>query len=123
MPWVDPATQRSEFDRLKDSAPAAMLGKFKDRSAYLDALGPTEEWLEGIPLGTIAHFGPGLPKPRSGVRWSITAGHRLAIPGSRGVNAYPWCPRSNAVTSTNMTLGTSPQLQENWAVSGELGRT
>lgn len=50
--WVDPTTRRSEFDRLKDSAQAATLGKFKDRLAYLarlDALGPTEEWLEGIP--------------------------------------------------------------------------
>jgi hypothetical protein len=40
--WVDPATRRSEFDRLKDSAQAATLGKFKDRLAHLaglDALG------------------------------------------------------------------------------------
>ncbi|WP_198287046.1 hypothetical protein [Frankia sp. QA3] len=57
--WVDPATRRSELDRLKDSAQAATLGKFKDRLAYLarlDALGPTGEWLEGIPPGKIAHF-------------------------------------------------------------------
>jgi hypothetical protein len=32
------------------------------------------------------------------------------------VNAYPWCPRSNAVNSTNTTLCTSSQLEENWAV-------
>jgi len=34
----------------EDSAQAATLGKFKDRLAYLaglDALGPTEQWLEG----------------------------------------------------------------------------
>jgi hypothetical protein len=57
--WVDPATRRSGFDWLKDSAQAATLGKFKDRLAYLaglDALGPTEEWLKGIPPGKIAHF-------------------------------------------------------------------
>jgi TnpA family transposase len=57
--WVDPATRRSEFDRLKDSAQAPTLGKFKDRLAYLaglDVLGPTERWLEGIPPGKIAHF-------------------------------------------------------------------
>ncbi len=34
------------------------------------------------------------------------------------VNAYPWCTRSNAVTSTNPTLCTSSQLQENWTVTG-----
>ncbi|MDR7304480.1 Tn3 family transposase [Haloactinomyces albus] len=57
--WVDPASRRSEFDRLKDSAQAATLGKFKQRLAYLawlDGLGPTEQWLEGIPPGKIAHF-------------------------------------------------------------------
>ncbi len=57
--WVDPATRRSELDRLKDSAQAATLGKLKDRLVYLarlDALGPTGEWLEGIPPGKIAHF-------------------------------------------------------------------
>ncbi|OLM28770.1 transposase [Pseudonocardia sp. Ae717_Ps2] len=57
--WVDPATRRSEFDRLKDSAGAATLGKFKDRLARLaalDALGPTELWLDGIPPGKVAHF-------------------------------------------------------------------
>jgi hypothetical protein len=57
--WVDPATRRSEFDRLKDSAGAATLGKFKDRLVHLaalDAFGPTEQWLDGIPPGKVAHF-------------------------------------------------------------------
>jgi hypothetical protein len=57
--WVDPGTRRSEFDRMKDSPQAATLGKFRDRLAHLtglDALGPTEQWLEGIPPGKIAHF-------------------------------------------------------------------
>jgi hypothetical protein len=56
---VDPVTRRSEFDRLKDPAKAATLGKFKTRLAYLqalDALGPTESWLDGVPPGKIAHF-------------------------------------------------------------------
>ncbi|MET7339121.1 DUF4158 domain-containing protein, partial [Nonomuraea sp. NPDC005650] len=56
---VDPVTQRSEYDALKDVAQAASLGKFKARLAFLrdlDALGPTEEWLESTPPGKIAHF-------------------------------------------------------------------
>ncbi|MFD8565208.1 DUF4158 domain-containing protein, partial [Streptosporangium canum] len=56
---VDPVTRRSEYDGLKDVAQAASLGKFKGRLAFLrdlDALGPTEVWLEGIPPGKIAHF-------------------------------------------------------------------
>ncbi len=56
---VEPATRRSGFDRLKDPARAASLGKFKARLAHLaelDALGPTEVWLEGIAPGKIGHF-------------------------------------------------------------------
>ncbi|GAA1626543.1 Tn3 family transposase [Nonomuraea maheshkhaliensis] len=56
---VDPVTRRSEYDGLKDVAQAASLGKFKGRLAFLqdlDAFGPTEVWLEGIPPGKIAHF-------------------------------------------------------------------
>ncbi len=56
---VDPATRRSGFDRLKDPALAASLGKFRQRLVYLaelDALGPTEVWLEGIPPGKIGNF-------------------------------------------------------------------
>jgi len=52
-------TRRSGFDRLKDPARAASLGKFKARLAHLaelDALGPTEVWLEGIAPGKIGHF-------------------------------------------------------------------
>jgi hypothetical protein len=52
-------TRRSEFDRLKDVAKAASLGKFRQRLellAVIDAIGPTENWLEGIPPGKIAHF-------------------------------------------------------------------
>ena len=60
-----------------------------------------------------ADLGPGLPKPRSGARWSITASHRLAIPGSREYECLSLVPQSSAVTSTNATLCTSPQLQEN----------
>ncbi len=56
---ADPVTRRSEFDRLKDVAKAASLGKFTQRLellASIDALGPTEAWLEGIPPGKIVHF-------------------------------------------------------------------
>jgi TnpA family transposase len=56
---VDPSNRRSEFDRLKDPAKAATLGKLKLRLAHLadlDALGPTEVWLRGVPPGKISHF-------------------------------------------------------------------
>jgi TnpA family transposase len=56
---VDPTTRRSGFDRLKDPARAATLGKFKARLAHLqelDDLGGTEVWLQGVPPGKIAHF-------------------------------------------------------------------
>ncbi|MFF0312149.1 Tn3 family transposase [Streptosporangium sp. NPDC004379] len=56
---VNPVTRRSEYDGLKDVAQAASLGKFKGRLAFLrdlDALGPTEVWLEGVPPGKVAHF-------------------------------------------------------------------
>ncbi|MEU8151642.1 Tn3 family transposase [Nonomuraea sp. NPDC048901] len=56
---VDPVTRRSEYDGLKDVAQAASLGKFKARLAFLqnlDALGPTEKWVEAIPPGKVAHF-------------------------------------------------------------------
>ncbi|EHY87515.1 Tn3 family transposase [Saccharomonospora azurea] len=57
--WLDPTSRRSEFDRLKTPAQAATLGKFKLRLAHLqevDALGPTERWLDGIPSTKLAHF-------------------------------------------------------------------
>jgi hypothetical protein len=56
---VDPVTRRSEYDGLKDVAQAASLGKFKGRLTFLqalDALGPTEIWLGGVPPGKVAHF-------------------------------------------------------------------
>ncbi|GGU02159.1 hypothetical protein GCM10010177_71910 [Actinomadura citrea] len=56
---VDPVSRRSEFDRLKDVAKAASLGKFKQRSALLadlDAIGPTGVWLQDVPAGKVAHF-------------------------------------------------------------------
>lgn len=56
---VDPITRRSEFDRVKDTAKAASLGKFKARLDYLrqlDDLGPTEVWLADVPPGKVAHF-------------------------------------------------------------------
>ena len=56
---VDPSNRRSEFDRLKTPAKAATIGKLKLRLAHLaelDALGPTEAWLQGVPPGKISHF-------------------------------------------------------------------
>lgn len=56
---VDPVSRRSEFDRLKDVAKAASLGKFKQRLALLadlDAIGATGAWLQGVPAGKVAHF-------------------------------------------------------------------
>ncbi|MEU7634139.1 hypothetical protein AB0C34_29895 [Nocardia sp. NPDC049220] len=52
-------TRRSEFDRMKDPAKQASLGKFRQRlehMAALDALGATEQWLDGIPSGKVGHF-------------------------------------------------------------------
>ncbi|WP_460304036.1 DUF4158 domain-containing protein [Actinocorallia aurea] len=56
---VDPLTRRSEFDRMKDVAKAASLNRFRERLellAAMDAIGPTEVWLEGVPPGKVAHF-------------------------------------------------------------------
>ena len=56
---VDPAIRRSEFDRLKDPAKAATIGKLKARLKHLadlDAIGPTETWLAGVPMAKIGHF-------------------------------------------------------------------
>ena len=51
---VDPVTWRSEFDRLKDVAKSALLGKFRLRLELppdIGAIGPTGEWLDGAPPG------------------------------------------------------------------------
>lgn len=56
---ADPATRRSEFDRLKDPAKATTIGKLKARLKHLadlDAIGPTEAWLAGVPMAKIGHF-------------------------------------------------------------------
>lgn len=56
---VDPVSRRSEFDRLKDVAKAASLGKFRQRLALLadlDAIGPTGAWLQGVPAGKVGHL-------------------------------------------------------------------
>ncbi|WP_436778293.1 Tn3 family transposase [Yinghuangia sp. YIM S09857] len=56
---VDPAVRRSQFDRLKDPAKAATVGKLKARLAHLaalDAIGPTGAWLVGVPMAKVGHF-------------------------------------------------------------------
>lgn len=55
--WVDPTTRRSEFDRLKDSARAAALGKFKDRLAYLADMFTVEACLRDLDEQAIASLG------------------------------------------------------------------
>jgi hypothetical protein len=80
---VDPVTRRSEFDRLKDPAQAATVSKFKQRLAYLaglDALGPTEVWLEGVPPGKIAHFaGEARVTDAADMRKVTSAGKQLTL--------------------------------------------
>ncbi|MEV4394824.1 DUF4158 domain-containing protein [Nonomuraea sp. NPDC049607] len=73
------ASRRSEFDRLKDVAKAASLGKFKERLALLgaiDALGPTGTWLQSVPPGKVAHFAGkrGSPTRPTCARWARTSG-------------------------------------------------
>ena len=56
---TDPLSGRSGVDRLKAPAKAATLSKFKtrlDHLAWLDGLGPTGQWLAGVPAQKIAHF-------------------------------------------------------------------
>ncbi|WP_246238311.1 DUF4158 domain-containing protein, partial [Acrocarpospora corrugata] len=56
---VEPASRRSEFDRIKTPAQAPTLSKFKERLAHLqalDAIGSSERWLAGVPPGKVAHF-------------------------------------------------------------------
>jgi Domain of unknown function (DUF4158) len=56
---TDPVSGRSGVDGLKAPAKAATLSKFKARLAYLawlDGLGPTEQWLAGVSAQKIAHF-------------------------------------------------------------------
>jgi hypothetical protein len=56
---VDPVTRRSDFDRPKTTAPAATVQRLKNQVAHLtwlDSLGPTEAWLEGVPPAKVSHF-------------------------------------------------------------------
>jgi TnpA family transposase len=55
----EPISRRSGYDRLKRTAPAATLSKFREHLellAWLDALGGTDEWLAGVPAAKISHF-------------------------------------------------------------------
>jgi hypothetical protein len=92
---VDPVSQRSEYDGLKDVAQAALLGKFKGRLAFLqdlDSFGPTEMWLEGVEGSETGSDQP-LPHPAarfcripvaSRFRWSSLLAVRLRF---RTINA------------------------------------
>ena len=80
---VDPVRRRSEFDRLKDPAQASTVSKLKKRLAHLaalDALGPTEVWLAGVPPGKIAHFaGEARVTDAADVRKVLTGDKRLTL--------------------------------------------
>lgn len=56
---ADPVRRRSRFDRVKMVAGAATVGHLKDHVkhlAELEAIGPTEVWLEGVLPAKVAHF-------------------------------------------------------------------
>ncbi|MGH3755398.1 MAG: DUF4158 domain-containing protein [Pseudonocardiaceae bacterium] len=56
---VAPGQRRSEYDRLKDTARNPSISKLKqwlEHLSTLDALGPTEKWLEGLAASKISHF-------------------------------------------------------------------
>jgi hypothetical protein len=76
---VDPVSRRSEFDELKEVAQAASLTKFKTRLKFLrhlDALGPTQDWLDGVPPGKVAHFAAPCAGP-GGARCQPTGSRRM----------------------------------------------
>jgi hypothetical protein len=56
---VDPLSRRSGLVKLTAAAPKATVSRLKQHVAllcWLDGLGPTEEWLDGIPPAKIARF-------------------------------------------------------------------
>jgi hypothetical protein len=55
----DLVSRRSGIDRLKQTAPAATLSKFREHLellTWLDAVGPTDTWLAGVPAAKVSHF-------------------------------------------------------------------
>jgi hypothetical protein len=56
---VDPVSRRSRLAELTQPAPKATVTRLKKHLAFLcwlDELGPTQEWLAGIPPAKITHF-------------------------------------------------------------------
>ncbi|MGH3708160.1 MAG: Tn3 family transposase [Pseudonocardiaceae bacterium] len=56
---VDPVSRQSALPRLTRAAPKATVSRLKQHVAWLrwlDELGPTATWLEGVPPAKIAHF-------------------------------------------------------------------
>ncbi|MGZ4543213.1 MAG: DUF4158 domain-containing protein [Mycobacteriaceae bacterium] len=56
---VDPVRRRSDFERIKDPPGAATISGLRmwlEHLGWLDGLGPTEQWLEGISPTKIGHF-------------------------------------------------------------------
>ncbi|MGZ4561900.1 MAG: DUF4158 domain-containing protein [Mycobacteriaceae bacterium] len=56
---VDPVRRRGDFERIKDPPGAATISGLRmwlEHLGWLDGLGPTEQWLEGISPTKIGHF-------------------------------------------------------------------
>jgi hypothetical protein len=56
---VDGSSRRSRFDDLKRPSGAAMLSRFTGhlaRLAWMDVLGSTASWVDGVPAAKVAHF-------------------------------------------------------------------
>jgi hypothetical protein len=56
---VDPLSRQSALPRLTRPVPRATVSRLREHIAWLawlDALGPTEMWLAGIPPAKVAHF-------------------------------------------------------------------
>ena len=56
---VDPATRRSGFDALKRTPGAATVSRVRAHLAHLawmDSLGPSQEWVAGVPAAKVSHL-------------------------------------------------------------------
>ncbi|WP_205446939.1 DUF4158 domain-containing protein [Candidatus Frankia alpina] len=56
---VDPVSRRSDFDRIKQPPGRATISKLRkwlEHLGWLDSLGPTGGWLEGVSPAKVSHF-------------------------------------------------------------------
>jgi hypothetical protein len=75
---VDPVSRLSALPRLTQPAPKATVSRLKQHLGllqWLDELGPTATWLEGVPPTKIAHFAGRLRcwMPASCLTWVRTS--------------------------------------------------